>query len=304
VEGRAARWLDDAVERADVGEELRALGVVRQLLELVDGGVHGLHLLEAGDPVARFGLGAGLVEPGVGIGGLGGHRLRRPLGCLQRIEPGRLFGQLLLVLRPGFLLPQVFLVDRNQLGQHLVERGCGLGVLALIDLRADAVHQAAQGRCLRLLERLEFLDVVHGFVVRGLPRLPFGLGLLGLFTKGGDLAAQRTRVGQHLVEVALRLRRILAVDLAQGRLERRVHRVAACSQRVVACGLGVGRGVLQVTVDDALLLLERGLEVLRLLVGAGVLVGRVAPGGVRIADAELLLQTRVAVAHGAATPMC
>ena len=244
MEWGARRRLNDLVDAADVGEKLRALRVVRHLVEPVDGRVHGLHLLEAGDEVPPVGLGARLGERGVRLAGLGRHRLRGSIGRLQRIQARRLLGQLLFVLRLGLLLPQILLVDRRQLGQQLVERIGGLGVLALVDLRANAVHQATQGRRLRVLPGHEFLDLAHRVVVLALPRIPVGFCLLGLLAEGGGLAAQRTGVAEHLVDITLRFGRVVAVDLGKRGLERRVHRIAPRSQGIVARGLCIDRGVL------------------------------------------------------------
>ena len=116
--------------------------------------------------------------------------------------------------------------------------------------------------------------------------------------EGSHLAVQRALVGEDLVDLALCLRRVLAVNLPRRALERRIHRVAPRGEAGVGRGLGVGRGILQVAVDDALLLLERRLEILRLLVGTGVVTAAAGSVALRIADAKFALQAAVrGVAH-------
>ena len=69
-----------------------------------------------------------------------------------------------------------------------------------------------------------------------------GLGLLGLLPELARFGRQCLRIGQHLVNGSLRHGRVLAIDLAQRRLEGRIQAIATSRERVVLGGLGVGRG--------------------------------------------------------------
>ena len=285
-----------------VGEVVLALRVVGELVQLVDRSLGRADLLEPADEVLGVGLALGLLDRRVGLAGQGRHRLRRPLGRFQRIQARRLLGDLLLVLRLGFLLPKVLFVDRRKLGQQLIERIGGLGVLALVDLLANAVQQATQCGRLCVFPGFELLDLAHRVVELALARVPVCFCLFRLLAEGRHLAAQRPGVAEHLVDASLPLGRVVAVDLGKRGLERPEHRVAPRRQGLVARGLCIDRGVLKVAVDEALFLLERGLEVLGLLVRAAALSVRgVLARGLRVTDAELALQACVAVAHAASS---